>query len=271
VPFSNHPLLPFSPGWQLVLEGIESGTNLILTITVLNEVRTIPLSIGGEQQSIPARVIEERKTADGQLVEVARNFLAQCVETGDVHYFGKEVDRYEGGVIVGQEGSWLAGVSNAEAGIIMPANFAVGARYSLGTAPGVANDLASNSASGLVVTVPAGSFTNCVRITVTSLVGTNTAPREITYALGIGLVSDRNILNLTSFSDPNITNGAPILSIQDAVLLTWPFTDNSFRMQSSSDLQNWTPVLQTPVPLDGHNQIHLPRDRMQKYFRLAVP
>ncbi|MCI0746118.1 MAG: hypothetical protein L0Y58_12000 [Verrucomicrobia subdivision 3 bacterium] len=268
-PFSNHPFFPFSPGRRLMLEGTEGGTNTVLTIMALNEIRTVPVTIVGEAKNIPTRVIEERKTANGELVEVSRKFLAQCLETGDVHFFGKEVDRYEGGVIVGHEGSWLTDVDGAEAGIIMPANFAVGARYFQETALGVANDLASNSASGLTVTVPAGTFTNCVRIMVTTSLGTNA--REMTCAPGIGLISDHNVLRLTSVTDPNIATGAPVLSIQDAVLLSWPFTDNSFRLQSSSDLQSWVPVLQIPVPVDGRNQISVPRDKTRNYFRLAVP
>jgi len=267
-PFSNHSFFPFSPARRVVVEGIESGTNIVLTIAALDEIRTIAVTIVGEERHVPTRVIEERKTENGQLVEVSRKFLAQCAETGDVHLFGQEVDRYESGVIVGHEGSWLAGVDGAEAGIIMPGNFAVGAQYFQGTAPGVANDLASNSAAGLIVTVPAGTFTNCVRILVTSSLGTNGAPREMTYASGIGLISDRDVLRLTSVTDPNIATGAPVLSIQDAVLLTWPLTENSFRLQSSSDLQNWVPIPQIPVPVDGRHQITVPRDKTQSFFRL---
>jgi hypothetical protein len=116
-PFSNHPFFPFSPGRRLVLEGIENDKAIVLTVTVLNGIRTIPVTIVGQQKNVPTRVIEERKTVDGQLAEVSRHFFAQCVETGDVHYFGKEVDRYESGLIVGREGSWLAGVGSAEAGL----------------------------------------------------------------------------------------------------------------------------------------------------------
>lgn len=269
-PFSSHPLLPFSPGRRLVLEGNESGTNIAVTVTVLDETRTIPVMILGEAKNVPTRAIEERRTADGQLVEVSRGFFAQCLETGDVYFFGREVDRYENGVVVGHEGSWVAGAGGAEAGIIMPADFAVGARYFQQTAPGVANDLAMNSASGLTQTVPAGTFTNCVRITVVGS-GTNGVPREMIYAPGIGLISERNILKLTSYTDPDLVTGAPVLSVQDAVLLTWPFTDNFFGLQSSSNLQDWFPIPQTPVAMDGRNQISLPRDRTRSYFRLAVP
>jgi hypothetical protein len=110
-----------------------------------------------------------------------------------------------------------------------------------------------------------------VRVTVTNLAETNGPSRDMLYAPGVGLISDRNILNLASFTDPNITNGAPVLSIQDAVLLTWPFTDSPVTLRSSSDLQNWVPVPQIPTPADGGSQLAVPRDRARKYFRLAVP
>lgn len=270
-PFSHHPLFPISPGRRLQLAGTENGKAILLTITVLNEIRTIPVTIAGESHTVPTRVVEERKTADGQLVEVSRNLYAQCLETGDVHFFGKEVDRYASGVIVGHEGSWLAGAGGTEAGIIMPANFTVGARYFQQTVPGVANDLAVNSASGLTVMVPAGTFSNCVRITVTNSLQANSASREMTWAPEVGLINDRNALRLTSFTDPNLVSGVPVLSIQDALLLTWPFTDQPFQLQSSSDLQTWVPVPQLPTPADGRNRVSLPRERPQNYFRLAAP
>jgi hypothetical protein len=93
----------------------------------------------------------------------------------------------------------------------------------------------------------------------------------MTCAPGIGLINDRNVLRLTSYTDPNIAAGLPVLSIQDAVLLTWPFTDDLFQLQSSSDLQNWIPIMPASTPVDGRNQISVPRDKTQKYFRLAVP
>jgi hypothetical protein len=271
VPYSNHPLLPFTSGHRLVLEGLDNGTNTVLTITVLDATRTIPLPIVGEQKEIVTRVIEERKTANGQPIEVARKFLAQCLETSDVHLFGVEVDRYAGGVIVGHEGSWLAGIGGAEAGIVMPAYFTVGARYFHQSAPGVANDLAVNSASRLPTAVPAGTFSNCVRVTVTSLFATNGVSREMTYAPGVGLISDRGVLNLKSFTIPNLATNTPVLSIQDAVLLSWPLTDTSFLLQSSSNLQNWVPILQPSALVDGRIQLSLPRDQAQRHYRLSFP
>ena len=46
---------------------------------------------------------------NGELVEVSRNFYARCTQTGDIYYFGEDVDIYEDGVVVSHDGAWLAG------------------------------------------------------------------------------------------------------------------------------------------------------------------
>jgi hypothetical protein len=62
-----------------------------------------------------------------------------------------------------------------------------------------------------------------------------------------------------------------VLAVQEAVLLTWPLTDESFLPEMSTDLTNWFPVLPTPLPSDGRNQAALPADTIQKFFRLVAP
>ena len=54
------------------------------------------------------REVVEREKEDGELVEISYNYFAHCRETGDVWYFGEDVDDYEGGVIVGHGGAWRA-------------------------------------------------------------------------------------------------------------------------------------------------------------------
>ncbi len=270
VPFSNHPFFPFSPGRQLVLEGQEDGEQVVLTISVLDQIREISLMVDGEARVIPTRVIEERETKNGELAEVSRNFFAQCVETGDVYYFGEEVDVYAGGEIVGHGGTWLAGVGNAQPGIMMPGSFVVGARYAQEMAPGVAMDLAVNSAAGITSTVPAGTFTGCVRVTETNPLVPGEDPSSKTYAPGIGLISD-DASKLTAFTDPNAATGLPVLSIQDSILLIWPLMERAFRVESSSNLTNWLPVPQTAVPVDGRYQMSVPRNTGEKFFRLSTP
>jgi hypothetical protein len=269
VPFSSHPLFPLSPGRRLVYEGNDDGRPTVLIVTVLDEVRTIDLPGGGTDIEIPTRVVEERKTVDGGLVEVSRKLYAQCLETGDVHCFGRETDRYEDGMVVDHAGSWLAGVESAEAGIVMPSVVTPGARYLHGYAPGVAGDVAYNSEVGISLVVPAGAFSNCVRITLTSLV--EGAPREMIFAPAIGLISDDGVLNLASYSAPALETNAPVVSLQDAVLVTWPITHQDFKLENSPDLENWSPVPRASWPVDGRNEVALPRDRTRHYFRLAPP
>ena len=77
--------------------------------TVLAETRLIA--------GVETRVVEERETVNGELVELSLNFYALCRNSGDVFYFGEEVELLEGGVVVSGEGSWQAGVNGAVPGI----------------------------------------------------------------------------------------------------------------------------------------------------------
>lgn len=146
------------------------------------------------------RVVEERESEDGELVEVSRNFVAVCRETGDVWYFGEDVDDYEDGVVVGHGGEWRAGVGGASAGILMPGNPILGARYSQEVAPGVAQDRGEIVAKGGQVTIPAGTFGNVLEVRDTDALDPDSVNRKI-YAPGLGNIIDDE-LELVSVSMP---------------------------------------------------------------------
>ncbi|NIT03845.1 hypothetical protein GTO10_02835, partial [Candidatus Saccharibacteria bacterium] len=122
------------PGYQLVLEGKEGEHAVKLEITVLDETKKIA--------GIETRIMEERETEDGQLIEISRNFFAICKQTKSVFYFGEEVDIYKDGKIVAHEGAWIHGKNNARAGMMMPGEPIIGARYYQEVAPKVAMDRA---------------------------------------------------------------------------------------------------------------------------------
>lgn len=182
------------PGDQLVLEGEEDGAELVVTITALNQVKTIKLrtSDGGELR-IKTRVVEERELEDDELVEVSRNFFARCEETNDIYYFGEDVDNYEDGVIVDHDGSWRAGKAGARPGLIMPGTFLLGSRYFQEIAPEVALDRGENVAMGLAVDVPAGSFEDCVEVRETSPLDRPGSESRKVYCPGVGLVFDDGV------------------------------------------------------------------------------
>jgi len=96
------------PGRTLVLEGKEGGKHTVLTVTVLDET----VKVAG----VETRVVEERETVNGQLVELSRNYFAASTKTKDIYYFGEDVDMYRNGKLTGHAGSWRAGEKGATFG-----------------------------------------------------------------------------------------------------------------------------------------------------------
>ncbi|HEV8577977.1 MAG TPA: hypothetical protein VGX68_02750 [Thermoanaerobaculia bacterium] len=186
----QNPYLSLRPGRQLVLEGEEDGEEIRAEITVLQQLETISfVTARGVPLTVVARVVEEREFAGGVIVEVSRNWFARCVETGNIFYFGEEVDLYEDGVLVGHEGAWRAGEEGAQPGLIMPASFLLGARYFQEMAPDVAEDRAENTRMGLRVTGPAGTFTDCVEVQETTPLSPSSKDIKV-YCPGVGVVKD---------------------------------------------------------------------------------
>ena len=164
------------PGYRLHL-GHGKDT---LVITVLDETRVV--------DGVTTRVVEERETEGGQLAEVSRNFFAIDRSTGDVYYFGEEVDEYKNGKVSGHEGAWLSGVNGARFGLMMPAAPRVGDRYYQEHAPKVAMDRAEVLSVTAEVTVAAGSFTKCLHAKESSAIERGSEDKM--YAPGVGLVKD---------------------------------------------------------------------------------
>lgn len=171
------PYFILEPGYSLVLEGGQAR----LTITVLNETRKV--------DGVETRIVEERETRGGKLVEVARNYVAIGKRTGDVVNLGEDVDVYEDGRVVSHAGTWLAGVNGGKSGLVVPGRVSVGARYYQEIAPEVAPERATIVGMRETVGTPAGEFTNCLKVEETApLQGLTTEYKY--YAPGIGLVQD---------------------------------------------------------------------------------
>ena len=180
------------PGYQLTLEGQADGDRLQLVLTVLNETKIV--------DGVETRIVEERESENGELIEVSLNYLAACSDTNDIFYFGEEVDMYEDGKVESHEGAWLAGEDGAKAGLIYPASPTVGMKFYQEVAPGVAEDRAQVLSLDEMLTVPAGSFDSVLKVEET----TPLEPREKEfkyYAPGIGLLQDED-LKLTRYVIP---------------------------------------------------------------------
>jgi hypothetical protein len=106
--FGGQPHFMLDPGHRLMLEGEDGGEQITLTITALSQTKPITLEFGGHARTILTRVIEEREVVNGALTEVGRFWYARGIETGDIYFFGEEVDFYFEGQIVGQTRLWEA-------------------------------------------------------------------------------------------------------------------------------------------------------------------
>jgi hypothetical protein len=180
------------PGYQVTLEGEEDGEELKLIMTVLNETKIV--------NGIETRVVEEKETEGGNLVEISRNYFALCKPTNNAIYFGEDVDIYENGEKVSQEGAWLAGQNDSKAGMIMPGKVEVGLKYYQEIAPGVAEDRAKIvSVNGSMVT-PAGTFDQVLKTEETNPLKPEEKEFKF-YAPGIGLIQEEAI-KLVNYTKP---------------------------------------------------------------------
>jgi hypothetical protein len=192
----SNPHFPLWPGYVLEFEGEEEDggeiIELYLRFSVLGDTETV--------DGVVTRVIEEYEEEDGEVIEISRNFYALCRETGDVWYFGEDVDIYEDGEIISHGGAWRSGADGAEAGVFMPGTPMLGARHFQEIAPDVALDRAEVVSDDVTLNLPAGTFNDVVKVDETSPL----EPGHISekwYAPGVGLIKD-NEAELVEITPP---------------------------------------------------------------------
>jgi hypothetical protein len=179
------------PGYQVILGGQEDGEELELVMTVLNETTVI--------DGVETRVVEEKETEGGNLVEVSRDYFAICKPTNNAIYLG-EVDMYKDGKIVSHEGAWLAGENGFKAGMIMPGKAEVGFKYYQEIAPGVAEDRAEIMSANDTLDTPAETFKRVLKTEETNPLKSGEKEFKF-YAPGIGLIQDEAI-KLVNYTKP---------------------------------------------------------------------
>ena len=182
------------PGYQVILGGQEDGEELELVMTVLNETKVV--------NGVETRIVEEKETEGGNLVEVSRNYFAICKPTNNAIYFGEEVDMYKDGKIVDHEGAWLAGENGSKAGMIMPGKVEVGLKYYQEIAPGIAEDRAEIISVNDTLDTPAGTFKQVLKTEETNSLKPGEKEFKF-YAPGIGLIQDEAI-KLVKYTKPQI-------------------------------------------------------------------
>ena len=175
-PTGSNPYLPIKPGQVLKLAHGKDR----LTVSILPDTKTVAGAVTG--------VLEEREEKDGQLIEVSRNYFATDPKTGDVYYFGEDVDNYKDGKIINHESAWLAGKKGAKFGMMMPGKPAKGDKFYQEIAPKSALDRVEIVSVDETVKTPAGTFEHCVHLRETTPLEPDVSHKY--YASGIGMVKD---------------------------------------------------------------------------------
>jgi hypothetical protein len=160
----DNPFMPLVPGTVMLYEETTPDGTFVTEFTVTSETKVL--------MGVTCMVVHDIVTVAGagggggagggaDVVEDTLDWYAQDTD-GNVWYFGEDTKAWEDG-IMSTEGSWTAGVDGALPGMVMVGNPAVGEPYRQEYLPGVAEDWAQVLAVGESVTVPAGSYTGCVR------------------------------------------------------------------------------------------------------------
>ncbi|HET9939591.1 MAG TPA: hypothetical protein VFR25_00670 [Candidatus Eisenbacteria bacterium] len=172
----QNPFLPLVPGTILTYrqetpEGVE-----INTVEVTNRTKVI--------LGVTTYVVHDQVFLEGALSEDTFDWMAPDKD-GNVWYFGE--DTKELGPPVSTQGSWVAGQNGAMPGILMLAHPKVGNSYVQEDAPGVVADQGKVMDLNATVTVPYGTFTNCIKTQESTPIEPGDRAFKV-YAEGIGTV-----------------------------------------------------------------------------------
>lgn len=179
---STNPYMPLVPGTTFVYEKQTSEGLETITYTITSETKSI--------LGVQCFVVHDVVDVDGEVVEDTFDWFAEDVD-GNVWYFGELSFEYEGGELVGLEGSWTAGVDSAKPGIVMFAAPIVGEAYRQEFLLGEAEDVAAALDLGASVSVPYGSFGSCLQTEDYTPIEPGHLEHKY-YAPGIGLVLEEN-------------------------------------------------------------------------------
>jgi len=147
----DNQLSPLVPGMRYVYQGGDET----IEVTVTNATKQI--------LGVTTIVVHDVVSVGEEIIEDTYDWYAQD-KAGNVWYFGEDTKEYEGGSVVSTEGSWEAGVDGAKPGIIMHATQpAVGSPYRQEYYTCEAEDMAEVVSLSQSVTVPYGSFDNCLQ------------------------------------------------------------------------------------------------------------
>src|SRR5438045_257298 len=121
--FSAHvtnPWFPLTPGTRYVYTGVKDGKPARDVVLVTQETRVI--------DGAPCVTVRDRLYLNGKLAERTTDWYSQDAR-GNVWYFGEDTAELSHGKVTSTEGTWLAGVDGARAGVYITARPVLGRSY----------------------------------------------------------------------------------------------------------------------------------------------
>jgi hypothetical protein len=179
----TNPYLPLASLKQDILEGKEGSKALRIERTIKPELRKT-FKVG--KQTVEVLVMEDREFESGKLSEITLDYFAQA-DDGAVYYLGEDVDEYKDGKVVGHSGAWLYGIQTKVPGLLMPASPRMGDKFRSEDVPKITTEDNEVMSLAEMVTVPAGTYQNCLKIKETLSDG---VVEYKYYAKGVGCVRE---------------------------------------------------------------------------------
>ena len=187
----NPYYFPLKPGFKFIMENPKGLFGKLRKEVIVLD-KTEPFDIPGIGK-FECAVVQEEEFYDGVYYQQAHNWFCMDKVTNAVYAFGEvswEQDE-KGRKVFG--GTWRAGEPDgngvAEPGMLMPGTFKVGDKYIFDGHEAETYGYTENMETGITMTVPAGTFKDCVRVREYSL----TTPSDITdkwWCKGVGIVKD---------------------------------------------------------------------------------
>lgn len=152
---TGNTFFPMTAGSKSVYEGEdEDGVSIRVEDSVTSQTKII--------MGVTCVIVIALEWEDGELIEETSDWFAQDKQ-GNVWYFGEDSKEIQNGQVVSTAGSWEAGVDGALPGVIMLASPIVGLWYRQEYYEGEAEDVAQVLSLSETVTVPYGTFNNCLQ------------------------------------------------------------------------------------------------------------
>ncbi len=161
-PTGSNTYFILEPNYYLVLENNDTDERERLVITVLDETKIV--------DGLETRIVEEKESVNGEIIEISRNYFAFDTNTSSIYYFGEEVDIYKNSEIVNHHGAWASGENGALFGLMIPGILSISDTLS----------------------TPSENFTDCLVVEETTPLEPNAKDYKI-YAPGIGLIKDGDL------------------------------------------------------------------------------